>query len=129
MSSTNAQLVRDGYEALRRGDLDRVATLLDPEVEWHAVEGLEFPPCRNREDVLDVIRDQARFVDLADVDVLGEGDSVVVSAPAPDRPPFDRLPEGRFYTVLAMRDGRIVRMQDYARRADALAAAGVSRPA
>ena len=128
-ANDNVRRVRQAYEALRRGDSDRFAELLDPAIDWYAVEGLGLRPCRNRDEVLGVIRDQAPHFDLGAVEILGDGERVVVSAPAPGRPPFDSLPEGRVYTVLEMARGRVVRMQDYARRADALGGARISEPA
>jgi uncharacterized protein len=38
MPSANVEALRDGYEALNRGDLSVVLELLDPDIEWHEPE-------------------------------------------------------------------------------------------
>lgn len=34
-ATTNATLLREGYEAFARGDLDRVREMFDPAIVWH----------------------------------------------------------------------------------------------
>lgn len=34
-ATTNASMLREGYEAFARGDLDRVREMFDPKIVWH----------------------------------------------------------------------------------------------
>jgi len=131
MSRQNVELVLRGYQAFVAGDLLAVGELLDPEIEWHGVDG---------EDVaadLDAVR--LMLSDRRDDDLrveleraIGKGDEVLVAFRASgvqkdetdDRP----LQTRRYFTVahycgiVTVRDGRIARVQDYPHLRAALAA-------
>jgi transposase InsO family protein len=49
MTMTNAELVRLGWEAALRGDLDVVAKMLDPEVKWHGGDPVASGACQHRD--------------------------------------------------------------------------------
>jgi len=53
-ASTDVELVRRGFEAIARGDLDAVGELLAPEARWHAA-GYDDAGCQGRAEVLDFI--------------------------------------------------------------------------
>ena len=85
VSESNLERVRRGFEAARRGNLDALRELLDPDVTWHGAEGLTADSCHGREDVLRFIENAARrgaIGELVDVVAAGE-DVVVVMRPQP----------------------------------------------
>jgi len=52
----NEQVVRDLYAARERGDLDAVAALLHPEIDWHEPNEY-FGHMRGRERVIETLRE------------------------------------------------------------------------
>ena len=115
----------DFFGALWRRDFDAASSLLDPDVVWQGVR--EDVVCRGREEVLDTFRrglgeqrdiDALEFVHGQDRVVMGvRGPSLVEVAGEPL--------QGQIFNVFTLRDGRIVRIDDYRRRSEALAAAGL----
>ena len=84
--------------------------------------------CNGREAVLDVARNRSRELPAVDaLELVAAGDHVVMTVRGPDLGPEPDDAErhrGQACVVFTLRDGMIVRMQDYVRRADALEAAG-----
>jgi ketosteroid isomerase-like protein len=112
----DTQLVRRGFEAVARGDLDTVAELLDPAVRWHGADDDETG-CHNRDEALDFIRDAtARGVSVELLDVQPVGDHVVATLKGDNRP----APHGELVTV---RNGKVTEMVVYETPEDAAAAA------
>src|SRR4051812_22641738 len=54
MSQENVEVVREGFEAFKRGDLEQAFSMLSADVSWDGVPGVE--PCRTREEVERTIR-------------------------------------------------------------------------
>ena len=120
---SNADLARQGFAAIERGDYDTIRELLDPDVKWHA--GIPADGCQDREQTLSWMRsrDVRRPGPLPElVDVFEAGDRVVVvlqpAATADDPHPT------RTANLSTFREGRIVEMVHYDDAADALAALG-----
>lgn len=57
MARSNAELVREGFAAFKRGDLETIESLLDPNVEWRWIEPGDWD-CHNRDQVVQTIRDR-----------------------------------------------------------------------
>jgi ketosteroid isomerase-like protein len=116
----------DFLGALRRGDFDAAAGLLDPGVVWQGLR--EEWACRGREEVIDTFRwglYEHRDVDA--LEFLRAGDRVVMGARGPTIIEVGGEPlEGQIFNVFTVRDGRIVRIDDYRHRAEALSAAGIA---
>jgi hypothetical protein len=130
-------------DAMRRGDLAAVAEWLDPQVSWRGVR--EDALCRNRNDVLEMLGESlvpcpgdparhelepglrgAEAVEL----ITAGAETVVLGAKVPGL--GDTGGEdlgGQLFNVFRVRDGRIAEVADYARRQEALAAAGARAPA
>lgn len=122
MSEANVELVRRGWEAGLRGDFDLVASLLDPEVKWHAGDPTAEGTCQNRAQALHWM--QHRNGPLPElVEVRDAGDKVVVVL----KPHAQTGEESTLVAnVTTLRDGKVVEMVHYERAADALAALGLS---
>lgn len=114
----------DFLGALRRADFEAAAGLLDPEVSWQGLR--EEWVCHGREEVVDTFRrglEQRREIDA--LEFTRGGDQVVLGARGPNIGPEEE-PLGQIFNVFTLRDGRIVRIDDYRGRREALTAAGVA---
>jgi ketosteroid isomerase-like protein len=119
VTESNVELVRRGYAAAAQGDLEAIAALLDPAVEWHGGDPSARDACHGRADALRFMRharSRGRFGRLVDVVAAGEK-VVVVLGPAEGG-------DERWANLTTFRDGRVVEMVHYPSVDDALAAAG-----
>jgi hypothetical protein len=134
MSQENVDLIRRGYEAFARGDIEAVVELVDPDVDWRPAiapilgvdtirgkEGMRKFFTRDLFQGFDEFRAEPLSIEdygeavLAKVRYTGRGESSGLE--------FDQT----FFTVYRFRDGRTVSMRDFATRAEALEAAGLER--
>lgn len=119
----------DFFGALRRGDFDAAAGLLDPDVTWQGLR--EDWVCRGREEVIDTFRwglAERREIDA--LEFTRSGEQVVIGARGPSITEVGGEPlEGQIFNVFTLRDGRIVHIDDYRRRTEALSAAGIAADA
>ncbi len=116
----------DFFGALRRGDVDAATALLGPDVTWQGLR--EDWVCHGPKEVLETFRaglEQRRDVDALEFTRAGE--QVVLGARGPSIGDVEGdQPAGQIFNVWTLRDGRIVRIDDYGRRSDAFAAAGIA---
>jgi ketosteroid isomerase-like protein len=133
MSQANVELVLRGYWAFVAGDLDTVAEMLDPDIEWISVEP---EGAADHDGVVGILAE--RFEEGYRVEIercVGVGDDVAVSFrvageerdTTDDRPLQTRryFTVGRYSAVVTVRDGRVVRVQEYPHLAAALEALGL----
>jgi ketosteroid isomerase-like protein len=115
----------DFFGALRRGDFEAAAGLLDPDVTWQGLR--EEWVCHGREEVIDTFRwglerrreiDALEFTRADERVVLGVRGSSITAVE-------DEPLEGQIFNIFTLRDGRILRIDDYRVRREALTAAGV----
>jgi ketosteroid isomerase-like protein len=129
MTQTNLELVFDHLYARRSRDVARVESQLDPHVVHQGV--LPELVCNSRDEVLaNVKRSFARADFGVDrLELIDAGDRVVVGLAGPR---FQEVPgtpiNGQIHMVLTLRAGRIVRIDDYLSRSEAIAAAGRGVP-
>jgi ketosteroid isomerase-like protein len=127
MSHENVENVRRAFEAWLRGDLEEALAGLDPDLVYkpaqeEAVQGLDavraswerwHASWQEQEVTLEETMDAGDYVIQA---ILfrgrGRGSGIEV--------------EGRFFQVLTVKDGRTVRWEEFADRAEAFEAAGLS---
>jgi len=135
MSHESADVLLRGYHAFVDGDLETMASLLDPDVEWVPAGG-SAAVVISRERVLEVVAERAAENYHVVVDrAIGLADRVVVSMrfsrmeldPSDERPLQSRRSYllGRWAAVVYMRDARVVRVEEYPHLEAALAAAGL----
>ena len=102
----------DFFGALRRGDFDGAAELLDDDVTWQGLR--EEWVCHGRKQVLHTFRwglDERREVDA--LEFTRAGDQVVLGVRGPSISEVEGEPlEGRIFNVFTLRGGRIVRIDD-----------------
>src|SRR3954453_7090311 len=124
MASSNEELVRSSFDAFLRGDWDALSRVMDPGVEWLWYEPGDWD-CHDRTKVLATLfKRQREGVVTALNAVVAVDERVFVEIAGPRLEQWG-LPDGQACMVVTVRDGRIVRMQDYPSRAAALAGAGL----
>ena len=134
MSQENVEVVRLALEAWQRDDLDSHLSLIDPDVEWHTAIERGFGPAESvyhghdgirelwnlwRTEVedfwieTDEIRDlrDERVLHLAHMRFRGRASGIMV--------------ESQLALVATLRDGKIVRSEDYLSHQEALKAVGL----
>jgi ketosteroid isomerase-like protein len=119
----------DWLDALRRGDVETMAGRLAPDIVHQGIEPEWI--CRNRQEVIDMVgRRAGRVPPVEALELIAAGDHVVMSVRGTGiGPPVDDNGEelrGQATIVFTLSSGKIVRMQDYAHRAEALEAVGAS---
>jgi ketosteroid isomerase-like protein len=106
--------LRAAYEAMRAGDVTPLAELMDDKIRWIGSERLGDPPpeCNGREEASAVLRRAVERMPARDIESVAiAGDRILAVAYWHE----DQGPPGvdRVYNVLTMRDGRIVKMEDF----------------
>src|SRR3954451_6018610 len=125
MATGNDELVRSSFDAFLRGDWDTLSQVMDPGVQWLWYEPGEWD-CHGRKKVLATLFDRQREGVVTGLNaVVAVDERVFVELTGP-RLTVWGLPGGHACMVVTVRDGRIVRMQDYPSRAAALAGAGLA---
>ena len=133
MSHESAEVLLRGYHAFVDGDLEAMATMLDPDVEW-VPAGESDAVVISRERVLEVVADRAaenyhvvvdRAIGLADRVVVSMRFSRIELDPSDERPLQSRRSYllGRWAAVVHVRDGRVVRVEEHPHLESALEAA------
>jgi hypothetical protein len=122
-----ASRFREAYDAFaERGDLDPFAEMLDPDVEWVAWDG--EVGCHSREEAMDVVRHalEKGANSLSEMpQFVGSGEKFVMIPRLRELPPFFPPDAEGLFQVVEMRKDKITRIQDFVRREDALAVAGL----
>src|SRR3954469_4449025 len=124
MATGNDELVRSSFDAFLRGDWDTLSQVMDPGVEWLWYEPGDWGGRDRRKGLATLLERQRVLVVPGRSSVVAVDERVFVEVTGPRLEQWG-LPEGRACLVVTVRDGRIVRMQDYPNRAAALAGAGL----
>ena len=127
---SNIEIVfSDWLDAMRRGDIDLIATRLHPDVVHTGIHPDLI--CRGRDEVLDNLGARAAARPQIDaIELIAAGDHVVISIRGPDvgvpAPDAEQKPRGQATVVFTLRGGLIVEMRDHVHREDALASVGAT---
>ena len=135
MSLESVEVVVRGYRAFIDGDFAAIAELLDDDVEWYPLDGGPQSLVDHAE-VLGVVAERYREQYRVELErCVGVGDQVVVGFrasremldPDDERPLQSRrkFSVERYSAVVTIRDGRVVRVQDYPHLDAAFEAAGI----
>jgi uncharacterized protein len=125
--SARATLLRRGYEAFNRGELDAVLDLLDEQVELRPPpNSLEPQPLRGREAVREYLAPNLFEVQRAEPEeILEEGDRILVVARARARGRESRIEiDATVFHLWILAGGRAVRFEVHLDREEAMAALG-----
>jgi ketosteroid isomerase-like protein len=130
VSEENVEIIRRGYEAYTRGDLAAIQEVTDPGVvvyrkdpdgaTFHGWDGFLQAIAEWVEDFDEFTISAREFIDANDDQVVVRVHQTAVGAQS--GAPI----EAEFWFVHTQRDGKLVRLDMLANKADALAAAGLS---
>jgi ketosteroid isomerase-like protein len=131
MSQENVKVVRAGFEAFARGDLESLLSDLHPEIEWLTTDDfIDEPSFRGQEGVRRLI---TGFTDVFDAytfeaeDYKDFGDRVIVPVRQWGRGRESGIEvELRFVLVFTVQDGKLVRVESYHDESEALEAVGLA---
>ncbi|HEX8103670.1 MAG TPA: cupin domain-containing protein [Solirubrobacteraceae bacterium] len=116
-------------DALRRADADALAALTAPDATWQGIRP-EWV-CHGRAEVLAMfLARREALADLAEIELLADDRRAVLHLRAPSlRAVDERFHPGGVYIAFALaEDGRVARVEDHARRRDALPLDPASTP-
>jgi ketosteroid isomerase-like protein len=128
MSQENVELIRDGFAAHSRGDLDALVEIYDPDVVF---ETLLLGTHRGNEAIRLIYEENQRTLSgyaVEPAELIYSGDQVVAVAQVTGVGPVSQIAmDGdRFAFLFTIENGRIVREQAFRNREEALEAAGLS---
>ncbi len=126
MKRRNIELILGWLDALRRRDLKAVVAALDPDIVWQGLR--EDLICRGQNEVAETYvrqRDEDREIDS--LELIGGRRHVVLGVRIPDPSDIAGIQvRGEIYNVFAVSCDKIIRIEDYLHRSEALAAAGLA---
>jgi ketosteroid isomerase-like protein len=121
VSERELTLAKEGLEAWRQGDFGSIESMLDPGATWRASEPGVWD-CDNRADILRTLRERhEEGFARSEVELLDGGPDAVIVVAHPRVIGGEDWPE-ETATVISFRDAKIVAMQDYPTRDEAVAA-------
>ena len=119
-------ILADWLDALRRHDFAAVERQMVPEVFWQVVR--EDFVCENRDEAMEMLREQQREEHGVEaLRLIATEEKVVLGIRSTQLQEIGGVPlGGQIFQVFMLRhhDGRIVRVDEYTRRGEALEAAG-----
>lgn len=122
----NSELVKEIYELARRANHRELRTHLHDDVTWHPAQEDGWRPCTTADEVVQTMLWRSSANRLRPGQMIDLGGLVFVQLRGKR---LERIGGKGFvpklFQVIAFREGKVAKIQDYARRADALAAAGV----
>jgi ketosteroid isomerase-like protein len=124
----NVAAVREVYELARRAKHAELRTRLREDITWDPAREGAWKPCENADDVVRTLLWRADANRLRPGELINVGDRVFIQLRGKR---LERLgAKGfipRLFQVIVIRDGKLASIHDYARRDEALAAAGLSK--
>ena len=128
MSPEDLEVVRRAYDAFAAGDLEKLRTFLAPDIEWRTTP--EVPFMGNYSGLDEFLRGMdewtSAFEDVTTEieEMIDTGENVIVHHRMRARGRDSGVEVNlAIFQVVAVRDGQLARMHDYATRDDALEAA------
>jgi ketosteroid isomerase-like protein len=122
----NADIVREIYELARRGNHRELRTRISDDATWQPAREDGWKACTSADEIVKTMLWRSSANRLRPGDVLELGGFVFVQLRGKR---LERLGAKGFvpklFQVIALREGKVVSIHDYARRDEALAAVGV----
>jgi ketosteroid isomerase-like protein len=126
MASPNTDAVEKMFQLARRADHRTLRTQLHDDVTWHPAHEGAWKACTSAEEVVRTLLWRASANRLRPGEMIDLGDRVFVQLRGRR---LERLgAKGfipRLFQVVVLREGKVVSIRDFAKREDALAAAGI----
>jgi ketosteroid isomerase-like protein len=116
-------ILSDWLEALHRHDLDAMERRMAPDVFWQGIR--ENFVCADRSEAMKMLREQQREEHGVEaLELVATEEKVVLGVCSTQLQEVGGVPlGGQIFQVFTLRDGIIVRVDEYERRGKALAAA------
>ena len=128
MSQENIERVKAGFDAHKRGDLDFLVELYDPQCVF---ETLLLGTHHGNEAIRVIYEENQKTLSgygVVPVELIDSGDKVVAVAQTVGTGPVSQVPvHDRFAFVFTFKDGRVVREQAFRNKEEALEAAGLAK--
>jgi len=131
MSQDNVEIVRGGFEAWEANDLAGVLALFDDDLVTRRLEPMPDPGTWHGPDgMLDMLSEWMETFDaftMKGAEFIDAGDNVVVQVAQEGRGDVSGVPvTGSFWFTFGVRDRKVVTLDMYAMREQALEAVGLS---
>jgi ketosteroid isomerase-like protein len=116
-------VIFDYLGALREGNQEAVRAVLDPNVTWQGLH--EDWVCHGPDEVIQTLHEGLRLRrDVAALEFVRAGSRLVMGVRGPSLDEVGGEPlDGQIFNVFTLSNGKIVRIEDYRVRAEALKAA------
>ena len=128
MRAEDLETVRRAYDAFARGDLETLTTFLAPDIEWRTTP--EVPFMGNYSGLDEFLRGMGEWTSAFDdvttevEEMIDAGENVIVRHRMRGRGRDSGVEvDLEICQVVAVRDGKLIRMHDYSTREEALKAA------
>jgi ketosteroid isomerase-like protein len=127
--SRNVRAVKEVYDLARRSNHKELRTRLHDDVTWHPAREGAWRPCTNADEVVRTLLWRAGMNKMRPADSIDLGDRVLLQLKgrAISRLGAKGFFAQKLFQVVVLRDGKVASIQDYPRREDALAAAGLRK--
>ena len=123
---TNTERVKELYHLARRTNHRELRTRLHDDATWHPAREGAWNPCVDADQIVRTMLWRADANRLRPGEMIDLGDRVLIQLRGKR---LERLgAKGfipRLFQVVVFRDGKVASMHDYAKREDAMAAAGL----
>jgi len=121
------EIVQEAYGLARRGDHKQLRELIADDATWHPAREGAWYPCRDGDMIVRTLLWRSGMANrLRPAETIELGNRVLIGLRGAR---LHRLGAKGFmpklFQIVEVRDGKIVRMQDYPRREEALVAAGL----
>jgi ketosteroid isomerase-like protein len=128
MPARNEETVAELFRLARRGDRAAVRTYLHDDASWQPASTARWKPCTTPDEVVQTLVWRAVANRLRPGETVDLGDRVLVQLRGRrlERLGARGLLMPRLFQIIVVRDGKVASIQDYGRRKDAYAAAGLS---
>ena len=127
MSEENVEIVRKAVEAYARGDLDAALTNADPGIVWNPVEEAATQGHDAIRANLERWETDWEDYEATPEEYIDAGDQVLVTIHWSGRGRGSGVQvDIRTYNVYTLRTAKVIRMDEFTERSDALEAAGLS---
>jgi ketosteroid isomerase-like protein len=123
------ETVQEAYALAKRADHRQLRELIADDATWHPAREGAWNPCREADMIVRTLLWRAGMANrLKPVETVDLGSEVLVELRGVRLRRFGvKGFRARLFQIIEVRDGKIVRMQDYPSRDEAAAAAGLQR--
>ena len=131
MSQENVELVHSGLGVVNRGGVEAILQMCDPEIEWIAIPGFlpDAEDYHGRAGVrawFEKVGETFGKVEWEAEEVVESGEQLLVGLKLQATGRSSKIEgEFRIFQVWTIRDGKLVRLESYLSREEALEAAGL----